>query len=120
MLKDSEFLREANLMDYSLLLIILNNPLCDEKKNSNPLIQSIFTECNFKRVIFTSKDEKNIFILGIIDYLQNFNLQKFLENKYKGLLHFKDKNKISAVDPVYYAKRFYGFMSNKVLRIVSP
>ena len=45
---------------------------------------------------------------GIIDILQEYNLQKRLENRWKSLIH--DGKTISAVDPAAYAERFLGFM----------
>ena len=51
----------------------------------------------------------------MIDYLQAWNFNKKGEALIKTYLKGKDKNKISAVEPVYYQKRFYDFMKNKVL-----
>jgi len=101
-------------MDYSLLLLIVNNP-SEESEIPGELLD-IFNETNFKRMLFKSKDNKYLYILGIIDYLQNFNIKKFLENKYKGLLHKKDAEMISAVDPLLYSTRFYDFMTMKVIK----
>lgn len=100
-------------MDYSLLLIILNNPL---KETDDHSITDIFSETNFKRIIFKSKDNKYIYNLGIIDFLQNFNIKKLLENKYKRIIHSKDAHNISAVDPFFYCSRFYDFMRTNVLK----
>ena len=62
-----------------------------------------------------SKDKKEFYHLGVIDYLQAWNFNKKGEALIKTYLKGKDKNKISAVEPDYYQKRFYDFMKNKVL-----
>lgn len=99
-------------MDYSLLLIIINN---SDEKTEDDNIENISNEINFKRIIFKSNDKKYTYVLGIIDFLQYFNLKKFLENKFKNITQ-KDKQLISAVDPLVYSKRFYDFMTMKVFK----
>ena len=47
--------------------------------------------------------------MGIIDYLQKFNMTKFLENKYKGILYGKEIRQISSVDPTIYSERILNF-----------
>ena len=54
-----------------------------------------------------------LYHMGVIDYLQDFNLNKKLENKFKSQI--KDGDYISAVPPPWYAKRFIEFMCNNVL-----
>lgn len=46
---------------------------------------------------FLSSDNKFIYHLGIIDYLQTYDLKKKFETKAKGL--YKDENLISCVPP---------------------
>lgn len=60
-----------------------------------------------------SDDGMYLYHLGIIDYLQDFNLSKKGENKFKGLIN--DGTLISAVPPVPYAERFYKFMQESVI-----
>jgi hypothetical protein len=60
-----------------------------------------------------SEDCKYIYHLGIIDYLQDFNMDKFLENKFKSMRD--DGNLISAVPPEPYSHRFFNFMQNQVV-----
>jgi hypothetical protein len=52
--------------------------------------------------------------LGIIDYLQEFNLEKKGENFLKMIINEKNAQ-ISAVDPKKYAPRFFKFMRDSVL-----
>ena len=60
-----------------------------------------------------SEDGKYIYHLGLIDYLQDFNFDKFVENKYKSFID--DGNLISAVPPDAYSYRFFNFMQNHVV-----
>jgi hypothetical protein len=56
-----------------------------------------------------------IYHLSIIDYLQDFNSDKQLENFFKSKFLKKDKNYISAVKPGWYQPRFINFMRDHVL-----
>ena len=49
-----------------------------------------------------------IYFMGIIDILQQYNSKKTMETFFKGFKH--DAQKISAVDPRYYAERFIEFI----------
>ena len=105
---DLSFLREQRLMDYSLLVIIAEFP----KKNDELYdeVISLFGNPKFYKKIFKSRTSKYIYCLGLIDYLQEFNLTKFLENKYKKLLYWSEVKYISAVDPMNYAQRMKDFL----------
>jgi hypothetical protein len=54
----------------------------------------------------SKKDE--IYFMGIIDVLQQYNNKKAAENFFKGFKH--DRKEISAVNPKWYAERFVNFM----------
>jgi len=56
-----------------------------------------------------SSNGKYIYHLGIIDYLQDYNLDKKGENFAKQHMLQKGKG-ISAVEPKRYVQRFYDFM----------
>ena len=60
-----------------------------------------------------SDDGMYLYHLGIIDYLQDFNLNKKGENAFKGLID--DATQISAVHPKAYAERFFKFMQETVI-----
>ena len=100
-------LRELEVMDYSLLLIIVNFP----KKNSKDYdeLLNLCGDPKFSSRIYKSKSMKYVYILGIIDYLQKFNLAKFFENKYKTLLYGNEIKYVSAVDPMIYSDRMLNF-----------
>jgi hypothetical protein len=107
-------LREAKLMDYSLLLIVAYNP--GQSKMTQEDVDAFgFSTGNSRYAYrtFVSANGKYVYCLGLIDYLQKFNLSKFLENKYKSLLYGRDVKNISAVDPVIYSKRMIEFLADK-------
>ena len=61
-----------------------------------------------------SDDGMYLYHLGIIDYLQDFNINKKGENYFKGMID--DATQISAVHPKPYAERFYKFMQETVVK----
>lgn len=107
---DLKMLREVGVMDYSLLLIIIHFP-----KQSDPNYENIINLFGDKRYcsrIFKSKNMKYIYIVGIIDYLQKFNVAKFFENKYKSIVYGNEIKYVSAVDPMIYSGRMFDFAKN--------
>ncbi|KNC46408.1 phosphatidylinositol phosphate kinase PIPK5 [Thecamonas trahens ATCC 50062] len=59
-----------------------------------------------------------LYFLGIIDFLQKYNVKKTLEHKYKSFRF--DRTSISAVPPNLYATRFYSFVTDSVLSDPNP
>jgi len=102
-------------MDYSLLLIIINFPHKDDLHYESVI--NLFGDQRCYRRIFKSKNGKYIYIMGLIDYLQKFNLKKFLENKYKGLLYKNQIQTISAVDPTIYSDRMFKFFEKNLFNV---
>lgn len=108
---DLNMLVDCDLMDYSLLLIII------EKDDSNPEskleLERIFSEqSRMIRRIFPSSNGKYIYVLGLIDYLQKYNLKKAIEHRLKKLVH---DDRASAVDSKLYAYRLNKFVTKHVL-----
>ena len=100
--KDATFLRNHNIIDYSLLVGVRENYEIEEKEDEN---------------VFRKKDggveaKDCVLYLGIIDVLQEFNSKKKLESTVKGLIHGKEK--VSVVDPDFYKKRFLRFLKELV------
>ena len=56
-----------------------------------------------------------VYHIAIIDYLQEWNLNKKLERFTKTVLLGKDKDNLSAIEPEQYSKRFLSFMEKNVL-----
>jgi hypothetical protein len=105
-------LKEVGVMDYSLLLIIIYFP-----RQSDPDYQYIFNlfgDPRYARRIIKSKNKKYIYVFGLIDYLQKFNVAKFFENKYKTILYGNEIKYVSAVDPMIYGERLLNFAKDYI------
>ena len=66
------------------------------------------------RHTFLSSSGRYIYHLAIIDYLQDFNIEKKLENKLKVIIN-KQGAEISAIAPSGYFDRYLKFMKEKVI-----
>ncbi|CAK70944.1 unnamed protein product (macronuclear) [Paramecium tetraurelia] len=97
--KDSEFLSDNNLLDYSLLIGI---HIIEDKKD----IQMIANANDIK--IIKSNDQTKIFFFGIIDILTEFDTSKQMESFFKKIFQGPQ---ISAIPPKDYSQRFKNFMS---------
>jgi hypothetical protein len=94
-------------MDYSLLVIISRMPKEDDEDYQRVI--DLFGDPVYCNRIFKSSNSKYVYCLGLIDYLQKFNLKKFLENKYKSILYGNDIKFVSSVDPQMYKTRILEF-----------
>ena len=84
----------------------------DLKANARELYDKYF-DGRQSRHCYMSGDGKFIYHLGIIDYLQDFNVDKWAENKFKSII--SDGEMISAVPPRNYCLRYYKFMTSQVI-----
>lgn len=112
-------------MDYSLLFAIEKNPTYSKFKgtlskttlstNSDEEISKELHK-NFEKTrhTFLSRSGKFIYHLAIIDYLQDFNLDKKMESALKTVIN-KEGAEISAIEPKRYANRYLKFMKEKVI-----
>ena len=64
---------------------------------------------------FLGRNGKFIYYVGIIDYLQEYNWSKKVENTFKGLQFGRNKHLISAVPSLEYRDRFFNFMKDHVI-----
>lgn len=96
--KDINLLKDFNLMDYSLLICI------ERVKEGEKYIKP--KEPHFARHIFVGESGKFVYHVSIIDYLQDYHIEKKFENAFKSLKDRKNRKLISAVHPDDYAKRF--------------
>ena len=104
---DSELLIKHNLMDYSLLMVIERLP---RNVKATELIIN-----NTNRYFVPSN--RSVIHLGIIDYLQDFNINKKLEMKYKKMQVKDYKQEVAAVPAIIYGKRFQDFLKTRVFRV---
>lgn len=103
--KDSEFLQKHKIMDYSLLLVA---------ENLDPS-EYVLADLSVTRNQVISKCKSELYHIGIIDYLQDWNVQKRGESFLKSYFLCKRKSQLSAVEPKQYGKRFKDFMREHVL-----
>jgi len=97
-MRDTLFLKNLNLIDYSLLVVRVNW--------SNPPRDQHFWG-QYMRI--PSKLNQNEFYhIGIIDYLQTWDLQKKGEQWWKKIIGKKD---ISAQEPKKYQQRYMNFIN---------
>lgn len=101
---DSEFLCRNGIMDYSLLIV--------GESNKDNLIKAKHEQG--KRNQFFSPDERVIYHIGIIDFLQGWTFDKKVEANSKMIFKCKNPTKISAVEPNAYSKRYIRFMEEHV------
>ena len=66
-----------------------------------------------------SKDSKELYHIGIIDFLQKWNWFKKGESCYKTQVLRRNKGKLSAVEPDKYKQRFLNFMNKNVFAQLS-
>ena len=66
---------------------------------------------------YTSSDKKNIYFLGIIDFLTEFQVRKKIEYHIKTTFQSKD---VSCIPPKPYGKRFMNFIQKIVEVKVKP
>nr|XP_055076121.1 phosphatidylinositol-4-phosphate 5-kinase, type I, alpha, a isoform X1 [Misgurnus anguillicaudatus] len=139
--RDCRVLQSFKIMDYSLLVGIHNldrageeppTAVPDNQKKApgqKPLyctaIESIQGEAKGKTPpqpyesmggipAFSSKGERLLVFIGIIDILQSYRLVKKLEHSWKALLH--DGDTVSVHRPSFYADRFQKFMCTTVFK----
>ena len=103
---------EQGIMDYSLLLVIetvKNSYKVDKNQDFLELLASEPEKPYESRNQIKHGDK--VYHIGIIDYLQAWNLSKKIENKLKG-----SKQDISAVPPFEYSNRFYHYAQNHIFK----
>ena len=71
---------------------------------------------NPSQTLYTSKiiEGPGIYYIGVIDYLQKYNIKKKLERFWKVGIRCKDKTAISDMPPIQYRDRIIEKIMNKV------
>jgi len=131
---DSVFLAKMKIMDYSLLIgvhgrdplqvpgyIPRDNDETGKKHHIRDEKEVKIAASLFKRddggfwgMNVDGTQNNEIYYVGIIDILQQYNLLKFTENKYKSYFSRDCSTKISALPPQKYAKRFIEFIIGSI------
>jgi len=118
--RDSDFLRDNNIMDYSLLLGIHNTMqvfyIEPESHPRRSIAEGVvvheppFFQRNDGGLYAAVMEGPGIYFMGIIDILQEYNTAKKLERFFKIYFRCKHRDGISAIGPVPYGQRFVNFM----------
>lgn len=111
--RDTAFLENCEIMDYSLLVGIVD---LDQVAISGAIPWALPEKLSVFRTDdggFRSSDGKDramglVYYMGIIDVLQPYNLRKKVEHALKSLRESPDA--LSCVDPAQYSKRFVDFV----------
>ena len=136
---DVAFLQSFNLMDYSLLIAIERSDVKKINLHQDPSFLSKFahhagflalTNKMFQSKVHKTDDRKDIgewmsqkhrFVhdkkilhISIIDYLQEWNLNKKGERFIKTIIQGKNPDRLSAIEPERYAQRFRNFVQDFV------
>ncbi|CAD8075462.1 unnamed protein product [Paramecium sonneborni] len=108
--KDSDFLEKQQLIDYSLLIMII------DWKDQQQLLQKYLDgqQININPSI---KEQGIYYHIGIIDYLQKWNVNKSLERNTKKIIKMNLQLDTSAQEPKRYSKRFKEKLINRILPI---
>ncbi|CAD8084249.1 unnamed protein product [Paramecium primaurelia] len=118
LIKDSKFFSELNLMDYSLLIIKMNWSTFSQNNlqmdiNNQYQISKLF---NSQLSCIPSIKEKGVYYhIAIIDYLQEWNAEKKIEQVTKKAINVKIDLDTSAQNPSEYAKRFIEKVVNTII-----
>ncbi|KAM3137825.1 hypothetical protein pb186bvf_010068 [Paramecium bursaria] len=96
--KDAIFFRSQGLIDYSMIVFKIIND----------------DEYDYSQGVFQCEDKRYRYHLGIIDYLQEYNVQKKVEKFSKKLIRLNQNLDTSSQDPQKYCSRF----SNFIIQIV--
>eukprot|EP01126_Amoeba_proteus_P031299 TRINITY_DN3073_c0_g3_i1.p1 TRINITY_DN3073_c0_g3~~TRINITY_DN3073_c0_g3_i1.p1 ORF type:complete len:449 (-),score=81.36 TRINITY_DN3073_c0_g3_i1:183-1529(-) len=107
--RDTAFLSQNNVMDYSLLMGVhqINPSTLLNDTIPPPPAKSLCLQLHRG---FLSKEGREVFYFSIIDYLVPFNFFKRLEQGVKGM--FYDYKDISAASPTFYAGRLICFFQD--------
>ncbi|KAK8791945.1 hypothetical protein WA158_005322 [Blastocystis sp. Blastoise] len=104
--KDTQFLSDCGIIDYSLLLGVhyLDNPLPPRKYVEQPDVPFWKSDCGG----MLSDDGKELYFMGVIDILIQFNTRKFGELTFKSMV--MDNKGVSVQFPPKYRERFMSYM----------
>lgn len=108
---DAAFLKSINVIDYSLLIIVIKLPQSNDHKYLE--IISKMADRTLSIRMFKSEDGNYIYCLGVIDYLQDFNFRKVIESFFKNRI--KQSEEASVTNPEAYKERFIRFCEEFVL-----
>jgi len=104
---DSLFLRKMKLIDYSLMIFLVNK---DQYRREQGSLHDEFITKNPLASLENSRDPGFSYNVGIVDYLQPYNLEKAFEKIMKKIKKLNLKLDTSSQEPIFYSERFIGFV----------
>jgi len=110
---DSLFLRRMKLIDYSLMIFLVNK---DQYRREHGNLEDEFITKNHLASLENTRDPGFFYNVGIVDYLQPYNFQKAFEKVMKKVKKLNFRLDTSSQEPVFYSERFLDF----VQKIVEP
>lgn len=108
--KDIEFLKSQKLMDYSLLLGIVKFEDLRNNPDDNDTLKDDINELIKKGIFFWDQSFEFGYIVGIIDYFQQYTFSKFLEKYAKRLIYCSCGLDTSSQSSGVYSQRFFNYM----------
>jgi len=105
---DSEFLSAAELIDYSLVVFMVNKGKYCESKGIG-LEEEKYPE-DFVSTLPSTELPAVYYKFGIIDFLQTYTVKKILEKNLKKIINMDRNLETSSQDPQYYKQRFQWFV----------
>ena len=113
--QDSLFFKKNGLIDYSLLLVIVEwDPYCKDNNVTIEDVKNKFSNPIYMVEHIKEHDKKVYYHMAVIDYLQMWNNQKKTEQTFKRLITMSMDTDTSAQDPDIYSKRFIDEVANKL------
>ena len=106
---DSLFLRAMNIIDYSLIVFYVDKERYKQEMELQGLNVSMDVS-NQLSSLRNLKESGMYYNVGIIDYLQPYNLKKILEKFFKRVKKLNPHLEMSTQDPDYYSERFIHFI----------
>jgi len=112
---DSLFLRDARIIDYSLVVYYVDKGRYRENVEANEEDQlDDFTQNNPLASMRNTREPGLYYNLGIIDYLQPYTFKRAVERFVKKLKKLNPHLEISCQNPEYYSERFIDFIKKIV------
>jgi len=112
---DSLFLRDARIIDYSLVVYYVDKEKFRENVEANEEEPADdFTENNPLASMRNLREPGLYYNLGIIDYLQPYTFKRAVERFVKKLQKLNPHLEVSCQNPEYYSERFIDFIKKIV------
>ncbi|CAD8072993.1 unnamed protein product [Paramecium primaurelia] len=108
LINDAKFLERQQLIDYSLLIMII-----DWNQKETQLQK--YLDGQQINIIPSIKEKGIYYHIAIIDYLQQWNVNKSLERKTKKIITMNMQLDTSAQEPNIYGKRFQDKLINRIV-----